>query len=292
MPITAALRRPAGLLASLLLVGALGVLPGWSSESADAATTDACGALIPKADGGHWDCSFVDNFTGTTLDTTKWVVADSSVSGFYMNGSCFNGDGYSQGGGYLRLTVVRQLQTCTTPLGALPTSYRGAGVSTFGKFSQTYGRFEARMKFPSYRDAGYHGAFWMNPQNRDYGVWPGSGEIDVAEWFSDTPDNVYPSLHYTGSVGLLDTKWDCTVRRPDLFHTYTVEWSASGMDFSFDGVPCFHREWQALDLAKPAPFDKPFTVALTAASGGATNAPTPLTPFPATFVADYVKVWN
>lgn len=268
------------------------MLPGWPAGSAKAATTDACGALIAKSGGGYWDCTFVDDFSGTVLDSSKWVVADSGISGFYMNGSCFDGTGVAQGAGYLRLSVVRKPQTCVTPLGNLPTTHRGSGVSSYGKFSQTYGRFEARMKFPAYRDAGYHGAFWMNPQNRDYGVWPGSGEIDVAEWFSDTPDNVYPSLHYTGSVGLLDTKWTCTVRRPDLFHTYAVEWSSVGMDFYYDGALCFSREWQATDLAKPAPFDKPFTVALTAASGGATNAPTLLTPFPATFVADYVKVWE
>lgn len=285
-------RRTAAGLASLLLVGALGLLPGGPAEPANAATTDACGAVLAKPAGGTWSCTFVDNFNGTVLDTTKWVTADSSVSGFYMNGSCFNGTGVTQAGGYLRLGVVRQAQTCTTPLGNLQTGYRGSGVSTFGKFSQTYGRFEARMKFPAYRAAGYHGGFRMNPQHRDYGLWPGSGEIDVAEWFSQTPDNVYPSLHYTGSVGLLDTAWNCTVRRPDLFHTYTLEWNAVGMDFYYDGVLCFSREWQATDLAKPAPFDKPFTVALIAASGGVTNAPTPATPFPATFVADYVKVWR
>lgn len=285
-------RRTAGGLASLLLVAALGMLPGWPAEPAKAATSDACGALLAKPGGGTWSCTFVDNFNGTTLDATKWVTADSRVSGFYMNGSCFNGTGVSQAGGYLRLGVVRQVQTCTTPLGNVQTGYRGAGVSTFGRFSQTYGRFEARMKFPAYRAAGFHGGFWMNPQGRDYGLWPGSGEIDIAEWFSQTPDNVYPSLHYTGSVGLLDTKWDCTVTRPDLFHTYTLEWNAVGMDFYYDGALCFSREWQATDLAKPAPFDKPFTVALIAASGGVTNAPTPSTPFPGTFVADYVKVWR
>ena len=36
----------------------------------------------------------------------------------------------------------------------------------------------------------------MSPQTSVYGGWPNSGEIDVAEWFSVGPDNVYPSVHY------------------------------------------------------------------------------------------------
>ena len=35
--------------------------------------TDACGTQPRKANGTYWSCSFVDDFTGTALNRTKWV---------------------------------------------------------------------------------------------------------------------------------------------------------------------------------------------------------------------------
>lgn len=257
--------------------------------------SDDCGVAVAKPDGGTWECSFVEHFTGTTLDTTKWVAQDTSFSGFMMNNACFlPGQGYAVGGGVLKLTVRKRLPfNCKSPYGTRGTQYVGGGISTYGKFSQAYGRFEARMKFPAYGGPGLHGGFWMNPQTRDYGIWPGSGEIDVAEWMSATQEKVYPSLHYTGRNGLLDTGWNCIVGRTDLFHTYAAVWSPESIDFYYDGQLCFSRTWQPTDLAPPAPFDKPFTLALVAANGaGVNNAPNSNTPFPAEFTVDYVKAWK
>jgi beta-glucanase (GH16 family) len=268
--------------------------PGLVPSSAGAVTaSDACGALIPTTTGGTWACSFVDNFSGTRLDTSKWAVQDSSQTSFTMNGaSCFDGQGVSVSGGFLHLDVRRQSQVCTTLLGQRGTDYLGAGVSAWGKFAQTFGRFEVRMRFPAYADPGLHGGFWMNPKDRTYGIWPGSGEIDVAEWYSRAADHVYPSLHYTGSIGLLDTKWDCVVTNPTAFHRYAVEWGPTKIDFIYDGKLCFSRTWTPLDLFPPAPFDRPFTLALVAASGAGGNAPTMQTPFPSRFDVDYVKAWS
>jgi beta-glucanase (GH16 family) len=286
--------RPFAALALGLTVLA-GVVPGAATPPAEAATLDACGVVLAKEDGTAWECTFVDNFSGLALDTSKWVPQDSTISGFMMNNACFRaGQGYALGGGFLKLNVTKQAAfSCKSPYGARTTQYVGGGISTYGKFTQTYGRFEARIKFPAYDGPGLHGGFWMNPQERDYGVWPGSGEIDVAEWYSSTSQQTYPSLHYTGSTGLLDTGWDCMTGRPDVFHTFAAVWSPESIDFYYDGQLCFARTWQPTDLAPPAPFDKPFTLALVAANGaGLNNAPNTNTPFPSSFVVDYVKAWS
>ncbi|TCJ20950.1 glycoside hydrolase family 16 protein [Nocardioides jejuensis] len=283
-------------LAALALTGSLCIAPAVMPASDGAtATYDACGAILVKQSGENWSCSFVDNFSGTRLDTTKWVVQDSSVSGFMMNNACFDAaQNHALGGGFLKLSVTRKPAfNCDLPYGTRGTQYMGGGISTYGKFSQAYGRFEVRMKVPNYDGPGLHGGFWMNPQDRDYGIWPGSGEIDVAEWLSGTRDKAYPSLHYTGSTGLLDTGWDCSIGSADVFHKYAVVWSPETIDFYYDGSLCFSRTWQPTDLAPPAPFDKPFTLALVAANGaGLNNAPTSDTPFPSTFTIDYVKAWS
>ncbi|WP_165873014.1 glycoside hydrolase family 16 protein [Nocardioides jejuensis] len=290
---SSSVRRPSSWLAVFCLGVSLACVPGMASSPAGAATgSDACGALIAKTAGGTWSCTFVDNFAGTTLDASKWAVQDSSQTSFTMNGSCFDGRGVSVSGGFLHLDVRKQSQTCTTLLGQRGTDYLGAGVSAWGKFAQTFGRFEVRMRFPAYAAPGLHGGFWMNPKDRSYGIWPGSGEIDVAEWYSRASDHVYPSLHYTGSIGLLDTKWDCTVTDPTAFHRFAVEWGPNTIDFIYDRKLCFSRSWTPLDLFPPAPFDRPFTLALVAASGSGGNAPTLQTPFPSRFDVDYVKAWS
>lgn len=295
-----ALRQSARRAAAVSLLAAVAVVPV-TMGAADAAkpgptspSYDACGAKLTKATGGAWSCSFVDNFDGRELDPTKWVAQNSSLSSFFVGQTCFvQGEGYDVRNGSLLLTVKKQPEkfTCQTPWGTIESDYTGGAVSTYGKFAQAYGRFEARLKFPSYTGAGLHGGFWMNPQEQTYGRWPASGEIDVAEWFSGVPNKVYPSLHYTGRT-TADTGWNCNVAYTDTFHTYAVEWGPTKMDFIYDGRVCFTRSWSPTDVQAPAPFDKPFTASLLASAGQGANAPTASTPTQATTVVDYVKVWK
>lgn len=292
-PVRTRLVRSTALIA---LIGGLALAPATTQAASAAApgpASDACGSRIAKADGTLWSCSFVDDFSGTKLDTTRWVTGDSATSGFYMNDTCFkSGQNLSVGGGQLKLSVRRTAPfSCQVPGGSVGAVGIGSGVSTFGKFSQAGGRFEARVKFPSYDGAGLHSNFWMNPQVRTYGAWPASGEIDVAEWFSGVTGRTFPTLHYTGST-MADTGMTCSVQRTDAFHTYTLLWGTTSMQFFIDGTQCFSRSWAPTDMQAPKPFDKPFTAALTAALGGGTNAPDARTPSLATTSVDYVKIWR
>jgi hypothetical protein len=281
------------ILTALLTCMPLATVTPTATAATTAATTDACGSRIAKPGGGQWTCSFVDDFAGSKLDSTRWVTGDSATGGFYMNSTCFkSGQNIAVGGGQLKLSVRRTAPfACQVPGGSVDAVGLGAGVSTFGKFSQANGRFEARVKFPSYGGPGLHSNFWMNPQVRTYGAWPASGEIDVAEWFSGFTGRVFPTLHYTGST-TADTGWNCSVARMDAFHTYTLLWDARSMQFSVDGTLCFSRSWAPTNMQAPKPFDQPFTAALTAALGGGTNAPDARTPSLATTTVDYVKIWR
>lgn len=280
-------------LAALTMVASLGVIPAAQQAAEAAVVGDACGAIRHRADGQPWSCSFVDNFDGFRLDGAKWTVQDTATTGFRMGDTCFQaGKGVAVGAGQLRLTVQRRAPfRCVTPWGSSSATYTGGAVSSWGKFDQAYGRFEARVKFPAYTGPGLHGGFWMNPKFRDYGPWPASGEIDIAEWFSGVADHAYPSLHYTGRTRS-DTGWDCVIGRADTFHTYAVEWGEQRMDFYYDGQLCFTRTWAPLDLIAPKPFDRPFVLALLAATGQGTNAPNAAVPVSSTTTVDYVKVWR
>ena len=291
----AAALRPARWLTVLVALTALAVAPvAQHPDAADAAANDACGARIAKPGGGLWACSFVDDFNGTSLDAAKWAAQNTALSGFYMNKTCFKqGQGYAVRGGQLTLTVRRTAAfTCQVPGdGDFTSTSVGGAVSTYGKFAQAYGRFEARMKFPAYAARGLHGGFWMNPQTRSYGAWPASGEIDVAEWYSSVANRMYPSLHYTGST-TADTAYTCSIGRADTFHTYAVVWGTTSMQFLYDGQLCFKRSWSPTDVEAPKPFDKPFTASLIAALGAGSNAPDAKTPKASVTVVDYVKVWR
>lgn len=284
--------------AGMLALGLVGA-PGAHAGKPGTTTTDAldCGSTTYlKADGSAYACTFVEEFDGRTLDTSKWVVQDTSRTGFHLSGACLTGDTNLQlRRGAARMSVTREEPfVCESPNGDFVTEYRGVGMSTWGRFAQTYGRFEARIAFPAATGKGPHGGFWMNPQKLTYGSWPHSGEIDVAEWFANRPDYVHPSLHYAGDDFWADTGWDCYIGRSDVFHTYAVEWDATVMRFYVDGKQCWSRSWTPdAPLVAPQPFDHDFYVSLTQGIGpNAFNAPEEQTQWPATMVVDYVRAWS
>lgn len=45
--------------------------PADAGRSAASAASDACGEVMEKPDGTPWECTFVDEFAGSTLDRTK-----------------------------------------------------------------------------------------------------------------------------------------------------------------------------------------------------------------------------
>jgi beta-glucanase (GH16 family) len=267
-----------------------------TAGTADAAyNTDACGVKLAKDTGGTWSCSFVDNFDGRTLDTNKWVRQDTTKTGFFTGDECFqpDGDNIAVRNGSLQLTAQKVAPfSCKSPYGAYTTDVTSGMVTTYGKFAQTYGKFEVRAKFPTNRVDGVTSAFWMSPIDHEYGAWPASGEIDVVEWYSGAAKNVIPSLHYTGS-GWDDTNWACEMPDVSQFHTYGLEWTSSRMKFYYDGALCFDRAWAPTDVAAPAPFDKRFGLVLQQGVSrvGTPNGRTADTVFPATMSIDYVKSW-
>ena len=259
---------------------------------------DDCGRRLRKADGGWWDCTFVDNFDGSALDTTKWAAGETSVSGITNGGaSCYLRKPWTIAvdNGRLRLTAKRTADQflCRNPLGDFRTHLAAATVSTRGQFSQTYGRFAFRARMADVTVPGAHAAMWLYPNRNTYGAWPRSGEIDVAEWFSALSDHVYPTVHYVDGLRNVHTGENTEVPDPDVFHTYAVEWTPTTMRFYYDDVLTFEHSWSPLaPLAGAQPFDQPFNIVLTQAWGGMWNAATAETPTRFSLLVDWVKAWK
>jgi hypothetical protein len=64
-------------------------------------------------------------------------------------------------------------------------NYTSARLETAGKFSQIYGRFEARIKIPF--GQGLWPAFWMLGDDIGKAGWPDCGEIDIMENIGKEP---------------------------------------------------------------------------------------------------------
>jgi beta-glucanase (GH16 family) len=203
------------------------------------------------------------------------------------------------------LKLVAREEAEPVSCGSFSSPYTAALISTYGgRFSQAYGRFEVRMKVPATNIPGLQSAFWLWPVDPfKYGLWPASGEIDVAEMYSNYNDRAIPFIHYN-STGI---DWNvtnnyCMVENLGAYHTYAVEWTTETIKIIYDGKTCLTDDWNPASLIKPQPFDQPFIIALDQSFGVAgqnydpnvgSNAFNPeRTPLPATTEVDYVRVWK
>lgn len=248
--------------------------------------------------GGTWRCTFSDDFEGRGVDLTKWTVLTSGKYGFRSGVACFVNDrsNVSVASGRLHLTVRPVARTFRCPYRrGFVTRYTGGMVTTLEHFDQTYGRFEIRARFPAAKVAGLKSGIWLWPSAQNYGRWPRSGEIDVAEYYSRRFDRVIPFVHYA-SAGRDPTVTNnsCLVQHPDRFHTYVLEWTPDAITIAFDGQVCVRTGWdRAAPLVNPAPFDRPFYLNMTQTLGTSGNAFNPAaTPLPATMEIDYVHIWG
>jgi beta-glucanase (GH16 family) len=256
------------------------------------------------ADGLTWACSFDSEFTGSTLDPTKWQVVTTAQSGFVTGPNpCYvnSPNNVSVGQGYLSLTVREEAQPFMCA-GTYPMQYTSGYVATYQRFSQTDGRFEVLAKVPDATVAGLESSFWMYPESLNgYGAWPQSGEIDIAETYSVAPTLAVPYIHYSYDSSTTDastntntvTATNCPMA-PGQFNDYVLEWTPSVMKVFINGKLCLTDHWvPSSPLVAPQPFDQPFFVNLTQALGNGNDAFNPATtPIPATTEIKYVRVWK
>jgi beta-glucanase (GH16 family) len=256
-----------------------------------------CGPTISKPAGGIWTCTFDDEFSGSSLDTSKWSPVTTASSGLVGGSACFvdSRNNISVSGGHLNLTARQESRSSVCSPYTFSTPYTAGQVATTGKFFQTYGRFSVRARFPATTVAGLQSALWMWPQNAQSGV---SGEIDIAEEYSQYADRAVPYLHYavdpTTVNALTDTNVvtneNCLISDVGAFHEYTAEVTSTTVSIFYDGNLCLRDNYLVSGLS---PFNQPFFLILTQTLGLGTNALQPgVTPLPATTSVDWVRAWK
>ncbi|MGB0424683.1 MAG: family 16 glycosylhydrolase, partial [Flavobacteriales bacterium] len=139
-------------------------------------------------------------------------------------------------------------------------------------------------------------AFWLLPNDKEYGRWPLSGEIDITEMVGYSPNTTHGTIHYGGSWPFNIFVGESTVspggNLNNQFHDYAVEWSETEIKWFFDGQLFSVKNTESLGTF-PWPFDQDFYVILNLALGGNwPGYPDASTQFPQELVVDYVRLYQ
>jgi len=282
--------------------GALGsggiIGSGGTGGPADAATGIDGASALPG-----WILTWSDEFDGqdgSAVDPTKWVH-DVGGSGwgnqeleYYTNGTQ---NAVVMGGNLVitATTASASSYNCSYPSSG-PCQYTSARLLTQNKFSQQYGRIEARIQIP--KGQGLWPAFWMLGADINTSGWPTCGEIDIMENIGKEPSTNNGSLHMPAAGTSNDDDLTGTYTLPgnaklgDDFHTYAIEWSAAAIKFYVDDN-LYETQTPSTATGRTWKFDHPFFMLLNVAVGGQwPGAPDSTTTFPQTMKVDWVRVYE
>jgi beta-glucanase (GH16 family) len=251
--------------------------------------------LPQTADEREWFLTWSDEFAAanqSSVDATKWSF-DLGGSGWGNNElqtyTSRTANAFIRNG-FLNIKVLREKFTGPDKM---TREYTSARLLTENKFTQRYGRFEARIKVPY--GQGIWPAFWMLGDNIRSAGWPNCGEIDIMEHVGREPFKVFGTLHgpgYSGASGISATHTLSTKVSND-FHTFAIEWEPKTIRFYIDRVLYKTRTDADLPAGTAWVFDHPFFLILNVAVGGSfPGNPDGTTVFPQSMQVDYVRVYR
>lgn len=252
---------------------------------------DAPSSDAPPAPAG-WKLSWSDEFNGAAgqpPDSSKWNFEiggngwGNNELEFYTNR---RENSALDGNGHLVITVLSEVY--------MGRNFTSARLTTKGKFAQTYGRFEARLKVPS--GQGLWPAFWALGNDIDKVQWPTCGEIDIMENVGREPSINHGTLHgpgYSGGGGVSATYTLPAGKFATDFHTFAVEWEMNVVRFYVDDLLYKTRTPVDLPAGTTWVYDHPFFLILNVAVGGPfPGNPDGTTVLPQTLTVDYVRVYT
>jgi len=239
-----------------------------------------------------WSAEF-NGPNGSPPDPNKWVLATGG-DGWGNNELQY----YTTQTRNVRLEdgnlIIEAFREPYTGPDGIHQDYTSGRLQTAGRFSQRYGRFEARIKVPS--GQGLWPAFSMLGDNFSAIGWPACGEIDIMENVGSEPATIHGSMHgpgYSGAAPLTASYKLPQGRFSDAFHIFAVEWEPQVVRFFVDGELYATRTPADLPPGDPWVFDHPFFLVLNLAVGGnLPGSPPESTVLPQRMLVDYVRVYS
>lgn len=264
-----------------------------------------------------WKLAWNDEFNAAGVDKSHWEFDHGT---FLKTGVDQWQPGW--GNGELQFYTARPqnafVQDGLLHIRAIREPYKGAQytsarLKSHGLFAKKYGRFEIRAKLPTGK--GIWPAIWLLPEDdKKYGAWAASGEIDLMEARGQEPNKVLGTLHY-GSHWPANAHSGADYVFPEGqsiadFHVYALEWEPGEIRWYVDDhlYQTQNFWWSCADTDGPrgveptdeselnpwpAPFDQPFYIVLNVAVGGQfLGNPDRTTNFPVEMLVDYVRVFD
>lgn len=247
---------------------------------------------VADLDGGGWRLVFEDEFDHGVLEPGSWTTCywwgvDGCKIGTNGELEWYQPDNVGVGDGVLRLTARREAVVTSDgeqldyTSGMVTTGRDTSDQDEPPRFAFTYGRVEIRAQLPA--GQGLWPAFWLLPLDHE-----SRPEIDVMEVLGHDTSTLRVHYHYIvdgdkESVGERVPAADLSVG----WHTYSVDWSPERIVWYLDGV----AKWWVDDPGVIS--NEPMYVILNLAVGGDyPGAPDATTPFPSSYLIDYVRIWQ
>ena len=249
------------------------------------------------APSSKWILTWHDEFNaadGTPVDSQKWT-AETGGNGWGNNELEYYTTSPRNARQQHGSLVIEALREPYTGADGVKRDYTSARLKTQGKFSQAYGRFEARIKMP--RGKGMWPAFWLLGDDIDVVHWPNCGEIDIVENIGIEPSTIHGTIHgpgYSGAHGIGSPFALPNGKRfSDDFHLFAVEWEPKEIRFYVDRHLYATRSPADLPAGTKWVYDHPFFIILNLAVGGSwPGSPDATTQFPQKMLVDYVRVYR
>jgi beta-glucanase (GH16 family) len=276
-----------GLLAFLLVLGCPGYgVPRTAGGSASPVSKSNRDWVIT------WDDEF-DGQRGSSPDKSHWVAETGGNSWGNQELQYYTPrrENLRQQDGHLVMEAAKEEFTGSD---GVKRHYTSARIMTQGRFSQTYGRFEARIKIPF--GQGMWPAFWLLGDDFSKVGWPACGEIDIMENSGAQRSTIHSSLHGPGYADTEAITSSYTLPKggfSDDFHVFAVEWAPEVIRFYVDDQLYGTRTPADLPKGSRWVFDHPFFLVLNLAVGGNfPGRPDSSTVFPQRMLVDYVRVYS
>lgn len=252
---------------------------------------------------GDWVLVWSDEFNdpaGTPPNPNIWSheIGDGSLNGIPGWGNAefqyYNpANAAADGAGNLVITVDKLVPDTDLVCYYGPCEYSSARLVTKDKSEYEYGRLEARIQVPPGED-GLWPAFWSLGTNIDQVGWPQTGEMDIMEYVSRIPNEIFGTIHGPGYSGgsAYGAPYDFGEPVAHDYHTFAIEWGPDEIHWYVDGIN-YHNATPDDVAPNEWVYNHPFYLLLNVAIGGNFGGSiSPDLTFPQQTLVDYVRVYQ
>jgi len=250
-------------------------------------------SLTQTYEGDAWELVWSDEFEGSGApDTTKWIY-DVGNWGWGNNEPQYYTNDRRENARLEDGNLI--IEARKNDMGEEWTSAR---LTTRGKTSFLYGKYEFRAKVPAL-DGTWAAGWFLGDEYVDELSWPYCGEIDVLECVGSEIDDItgdginHGSCHtrtYYFKEGTHITAVTDVKDMVKTFHTYSIEWTPQEIKAFVDGEHYYTYDKNKDELEWP--FDKPQNIILNLAMGGGMGGAIDPSVESQEFIIDYVRVYS